>query len=786
MPAAALTFRDLFRQATGSMPFAYQRQLANAASLPSFVVIPTGLGKTAAAVLGWLWRRRFARDPIRAATPRRLAYCLPARGLVDQTESFVRQWLRQLDLSAEVTVHVLTGGEDGADWDIRPDADAILIGTQDMLLSRVLNHGYGVSCYRWPVHFGLLNNDCLWIVDDVLLMGVGLTTTLQLDAFRHGLGTIGPAQTVWMSATLDPASLRTVDFHPTASIIDTLRLGAADLADEVVARRFIAAKPLRRCPAEVGQTDRLAGAVLAAHRPSTRTLVVVNTRRRAADLYRALTRRKPDAEIILIHCHFRPADRRAVVERLLSPPGPSGVVAISTPAVEAGVDVSVTTLFTEVAPWPSLVQRFGRCNRCGDDANAAVHWIDLPAGSAGRTLAAPYNADDLATARAVLTTCTDVGPAALPEPPMPIRHGQVVRHKDLVELFDTTPGLSGRDVDVSRFVCDAANHDVQVFWRAVPDDGPGPDDPRPTRDELCAVPVADLRKLLRDKRLVAWVWDALKGVWMRLRANAAIAPGIVVMLRDTDGCYRSETGWDPRGHKPVPAVGDESQAAPPDYDGDWLAEREWMTLAEHTNRVVEAAAGLGDALGLGAAYRDALLAGARWHDAGKAHPVFQQSVRGGNAEHAPPGLLAKTALRHIRHARRGFRHEFVSGLLAIRHGQSDLAAYLAASHHGKVGLAIRSVPIEGRPPDPAQRFARGVWDGDAVPEADLGGGVVAPASVIDLSRMDRGDGSHGPSWLARMRALRDRPDLGPFRLAYLEALLEAADERASGAGPARD
>jgi CRISPR-associated endonuclease/helicase Cas3 len=46
--------------------------------------------------------------------------------------------------------------------------------------------------------------------------------------------------------------------------------------------------------------------------------------------------------------------------------------------------------------------------------------------------------------------------------------------------------------------------------------------------------------------------------------------------------------------------------------------------------------------------------------------------------------------------------------------------------------------------------------------------------------MDLGDGPRGPSWTARVLALRDRPDLGIFRLAFLEALLKAADERASG------
>ena len=56
------------------------------------------------------------------------------------------------------------GGDVARDWDTYPEADAILIGTQDEILSRALNRGYGTSRYRWPVQFGLLNNDCLWVL----------------------------------------------------------------------------------------------------------------------------------------------------------------------------------------------------------------------------------------------------------------------------------------------------------------------------------------------------------------------------------------------------------------------------------------------------------------------------------------------------------------------------------------------------------------------------------------------------------------------------------------------
>lgn len=78
-------FREFFIKATGHEAFPYQQRLAEAEDLPTLVRAPTGAGKTAAVALAWLWRRRFAAPEVRAATPRRLAYCLPMRELVEQT-----------------------------------------------------------------------------------------------------------------------------------------------------------------------------------------------------------------------------------------------------------------------------------------------------------------------------------------------------------------------------------------------------------------------------------------------------------------------------------------------------------------------------------------------------------------------------------------------------------------------------------------------------------------------------------------------------------------------------
>ena len=71
-----------------------------------------------------------------------------------------------------------------------------------------------------------------------------------------------------------------------------------------------------------------------------------------------------------------------------------------------------------------------------------------------------------------------------------------------------------------------------------------------------------------------------------------------------------------------------------------------------------------------------------------------------------------------------------------------------------------------------------MWDGDELPEADLGGGVTMPATRLCLACMELGLSDAGePSWLERSLGLLS--DYGPFRLAYLEALLRVSDWAAS-------
>jgi CRISPR-associated endonuclease/helicase Cas3 len=202
-------FRAWFKQVTGKEPYPYQVRLAIADEWPIVIDVPTGLGKTAAIVLAWLWRRKYSEDKVlRANTPRKLVYILPMRTLVTQIHGEVRQWLENLN-DQKIQLALLMGGAVDDQWDRDPTTDAIIIGTQDQILSRCLNRGYSMSQFRWPIHFGLLNQDCLFVIDETQLMGAGLRTTAQLQGLRNLWQTFAPSSTVWMSATLDAALLKT-------------------------------------------------------------------------------------------------------------------------------------------------------------------------------------------------------------------------------------------------------------------------------------------------------------------------------------------------------------------------------------------------------------------------------------------------------------------------------------------------------------------------------------------------------------------------------------------------
>ena len=233
-----------------------------------------------------------------------------------------------------------------------------------------------------------------------------------------------------------------------------------------------------------------------------------------------------------------------------------------------------------------------------------------------------------------------------------------------------------------------------------------------------------------------------------------------------------------------------------------------------------------------------LVLAARWHDLGKAHTAFQGGIRRsdrpsrqdlakapGNAWPRRPKTYRTVDDKDVRP---GLRHELASALALFavlqrhrpRHAallgpwvdalaligssvaddptestatpcaqavidcsadEFDLLVYLVASHHGKVRMALHATPKDQdyRDSDGRGLPIRGVREGDELPSVLLD--VAAPplpALALSLEPATLGlSPTTGRSWRERTLGLVAR--LGPGALAWLEALLIAADRRAS-------
>lgn len=887
-----MTFDEWFRalDPDGRRPHDWQRALASDSLVRSRLIrIPTGMGKTFGALAAWSWHRLQRGDD---AWPRRLVWCLPMRVLVEQTEAAIRQafdslgllWDGSGDHSGRLGVHVLMGGADaGGDWHLFPDENSILIGTQDMLLSRALNRGYAAARARWPLEFGLLSHDALWVMDEVQLMDVGLATSAQIQSYLDQDAPRGfrPRHTWWMSATLQPEWLRTIDTVP--RFIHWTR--DPTVVSKAQRRTCLGATGKKLSIASIEEAEPFAKRAHCEHQQledgehGRITLVICNTVDRACATFRALRALAPDEEIRLVHSRFRPAERgewqKSFLRRDACTRGVNRII-VATQVVEAGVDITAGCVVTDLAPWSSLVQRFGRCARYGGPG----HCVVIDRGREERD-ALPYELPALEAAwqtlEAILATGGDVGTAQLEQFeeglaavdrstlfPYDPRH--LLLRREFDELFDTTPDLTGADLDVSRFIRSGDERDLLVFWRDIP--RPTKSDPRPTpdrrlraqpaefcpvpflraRDWLCGAETASGRKPRLRAGIRAWIWDWVDGRWA-VAERATLTPGRMVLVASDCGGYEPESGFDLESSElvvPVPvaaltsAVEAEIDTDEADGADELSTAREWKTIGRHGVEAAELSQKIGSSLGLPRPMLRLLRLGGKWHDVGKAHPAFQGSIRlpgvrpnRQDIAKAPRGAFLKPwgnyRTEDDKDRRPGLRHELASALalfavlqrhqpdhpallgpwldafrltetgvslvplgsdptpcereiLACSADEFDLLAYLVACHHGKVRVALHSGPKDqdyrGKE-DGRGLPIRGVREGDVLPAMQLDEAALPlPALSLTLAPASLGLSPRtGRSWRERTLDLIRR--FGPGALAWLEALLIAADRRAS-------
>jgi CRISPR-associated endonuclease/helicase Cas3 len=413
---------------------------------PTDVELATGVGKTSIIAL-WIlafWRRRaLGRSP--CVLPRRLAYVVDRRVVVDQASEFLEEIRARLDAAIRDVRHAVydvastfraAGCREGiletstlrgqraldTRWRDDPSRPAIVVGTVDMIGSRLLFSAYGrVGPWGRSLEAGLLGQDCLVVLDEAHLCSPFAATLAALERRRSGLA---PFAVIRMGATMAPVTdllgrtpglsieegsrdKATNEGRPFRLLeMDTVidgrtwpaEITEAKMTDRLNARKLIEPKAIDEKPGQ-----RLADwAFKKANEEKGAALgVVLNTVAEARRCVQHMRERGvSENAIVVLTGSMRGWDRDAVVEseqysrfksqrdRFSIPDSPAFLVATS--CIEVGADIDCDHLGTEACAADSLIQRLGRVNRLGlrkEGSSVVVVGNPKEDSSAGRVFA---------------------------------------------------------------------------------------------------------------------------------------------------------------------------------------------------------------------------------------------------------------------------------------------------------------------------------------------------------------------------------------------------------------
>ncbi len=189
-------FAKRFQALTGNAPFPWQERLflwfLSDKILPTDISLPTGTGKTSIMAI-WLvaLAAKSSADSRQILIPRRLIWVVNRRVVVDQATDEAARMRERINDPAIVELEPIrsalmklcgeTSGdvlgistlrgqfEDNAEWRGNPSRPAVIVGTVDMVGSRLLFSGYGVGFKARPLHAGFLGQDVLLVHDEAHL-----------------------------------------------------------------------------------------------------------------------------------------------------------------------------------------------------------------------------------------------------------------------------------------------------------------------------------------------------------------------------------------------------------------------------------------------------------------------------------------------------------------------------------------------------------------------------------------------------------------------------------------
>ena len=360
---ALFDFDELFKKVTGNAPYPWQTRLYRMfleAKFPEALGIPTGLGKTSVMTI---WRLALATST-NARIPTRLVYIVDRRAIVDQASAEAAKLHDALTGEKEIcgktaglNISTLRGGgglADNREWLLQPDVPAIIIGTVDMIGSRLLFSGYGVNSRIRSFYAGLLGQDSLIILDETHL-SPAMERTLK-DAKRiadKAKNKLFPPRIMLMSAT-----------QRSERSDDVFSLGGEDLADPRITERYRSAKNLKL----VETDDVLQKVTDAALDMRGKVLVYLQKPR---DVQEVASRLREHDKLVTLTGTMRGYERDLLAQKSeykkfeTSEKSDDRIFLVSTSAGEVGVDLDADNMVCDLTTLDSMIQRLGRVNRRG-------------------------------------------------------------------------------------------------------------------------------------------------------------------------------------------------------------------------------------------------------------------------------------------------------------------------------------------------------------------------------------------------------------------------------------
>ncbi len=375
-------FKQAFQSLTGNEPFPWQSDLFGEwfvkGRFPPACNLPTGLGKTSVIAI---WLIALANNPTQV--PRRLAYVVNRRTVVDQTTDEVEKYRKQLPNLPElqcrlgsVAISTLRGQfADNREWSTDPTRPAVICGTVDMIGSRLLFSGFGCGFKSKPLHAGFLGQDVLLIHDEAHLEPAFQKLLIGIQHEQQRCNEFRKFHVVELSATSRGGGV-------------VFGLTSKDYESEVVQRRISAQKSitLHELDDEKKLAERIADLALN-HKDSKRAILVfVRTVEEVEKVAERLRQAKQKVEMLTGTLRGKERDElveKPVFRRFLpnADPDDETVYLVCTSAGEVGVNISADHLVCDLSTFESMAQRFGRVNRFGDRDDTRidiVHVSGLP------------------------------------------------------------------------------------------------------------------------------------------------------------------------------------------------------------------------------------------------------------------------------------------------------------------------------------------------------------------------------------------------------------------------